>query len=189
MDRETDSESKQKNIEENSAKTEREALPTDDKKIGEWKSRYDKDAWKWIIKETIYLVALLILGLVIFYFCYTGKMYKWYIGSTEDAFVKAPMLFIRHCYCALFGFFGGTVYDMKMLYKAVAWGRWHLDRILWRIFTPWVSLILSIVIASTMSNTVFTGKIYTVIVIGFFVGYFSESAIGKLYGIAKLLFD
>ena len=71
----------------------------------------------------------------------------------------------------------------------MARGNWHKDRILWRIFTPWVSLILSLVLASIMAESIFSKNNYAAVIIGFFAGYFSESAIGKLYEIAKILFS
>ena len=160
-------------------------LPDDGHELWDWKTKYDSDAWKIIKKEAIYLGVLLGSGILLLLINYLGLLY--YVINLFQS--KPEPLVTKELYCAIFGFLGGTVYGIKILYKAVARGKWHVDRKLWRIFTPWVSLVLSIVIASIMSDTILSINNYGAALIGFFAGYFSESAIGKLYAIAKIIFD
>ncbi len=160
-------------------------LPTDGHEQWEWESKYKEEAWKYIKREAWYMAVLLAGGIIVLFLNYLGVFY-WSISHFQD---KPEALLTKEFYCAIFGFLGGTVYSIKILYKAVARGKWHLDRQLWRFFTPWVSLILSIVVASIMSNDVLPINNYGAAFIGFFAGYFSESAIGKLYAVAKIIFD
>lgn len=163
------------------------SLPDDGHGIWDWRTKYECTAWWFIGVEALYLTILFFVSLFILFRLYTGNLYEWYHSVAQAA--KSELIFQKEMYCALFGFLGGTVYCIKILYKALAHGQWHIDRVLWRFFTPWVSLVLSIVIASFMSSKVFGENYYSAILIGFFAGYFSESAIGKLYEIAHLLFD
>lgn len=165
-------------------------LPSDDHALWEWTSKYSKGAWKNIWGETIYLLILLALSLLALALHMSGKLYCWHIqtlvlpDNAIDSFV-----FHRGAYCIIMGFLGGTTYDIKILYKSVAGGHWHVDRRIWRIATPWVSMALTIVVASMMTAKVFSSaSVFMAIVIGFFAGYFSESAIGKLYAVAQVLF-
>ncbi len=162
-----------------------QSLPNDGHDKWEWKTKYEGEAWKKIKREAIYLTVLLFLGIaavVVVYFGLIDNLQKH--TSTPDLSV-----FHKQLYCVLFGFLGGTVYGIKILYKAVARGQWHRDRLLWRLFTPWVSLVFSVVVASMMASSIIGKSAYVSVVIGFFAGYFSESAIGKLYAIANFLFN
>ena len=160
-------------------------LPNDNRERWDWKTKYDDDAWKIIYKEAIYLGILLFVGFVLLIINYIRIPF-----AAVSFFQNKPESVVtKEFYCAIFGFIGGTIYGIKILYKAVAHGRWHADRKLWRIFTPWVSLVLSIVIASIMSDTILSINNYGAVLIGFFAGYFSESAIGKLYALANIIFD
>lgn len=164
-------------------------LPDDGHKQWEWKTKYDDYAWKYIKAETIYMVVLLVVGIVLVVLNFLGVLHSWYSKIVSQNIILDQGIFMKETYCAFFGFLGGVVYGIKILYKAVARGKWHRDRVLWRIFTPWVSLVLSIVVASMMAGSIFSKNTYISIAIGFFAGYFSESAIGKLYAIAKIMFN
>jgi hypothetical protein len=93
------------------------------------------------------------------------------------------------------GLLGGTLYDAKWLYHSVARQLWHLDRRIWRIFTPHISGGLAFVVVSLIASGLL--KVFDnhavdsntmVIGMGFLVGYFSDSAIAKLAEIAETLF-
>ena len=161
-------------------------LPDDGHKEWDWPSKYKNGAWVHIIIQFSYLCLLLLLAFVFLYLAFSGRLYLWYKKMSVN--VVPEDVFRRGAYCIISGFLGGVVFGIKILYKAVASGRWHLDRVLWRIATPWVSLALSIVISSIMAEDVFSKSSFVAVSIGFFAGYFSESAIGKLYEIANLLF-
>ena len=163
-----------------------EHLPDDGHSLWEWGTKYDGDAWKSIWFDFIYLMVLLLLALVALYLLYADHLYLWH--AKVSANTPDPIMFKKEMYCILMGFLGGITYSIKILYKTVARGKWHKDRLLWRLATPWVSLVFAIVVASLMTQQIFSMSNYAAILIGFFAGYFSESAIGKLYEIAGILF-
>jgi hypothetical protein len=162
-------------------------LPDDGHKPWEWNTKYGKDAWKQIKYEFTYLAVLFFAALILLYTSYSGHLF--YLQGLIHARPTDDVVFRKIMYCLWSGFLGGTVFSIKILYKAVAGGKWHQDRFLWRIATPWVSLALTIVIASFMSEDILSTHTFAAVAIGFFTGYFSESAIGKLYGIANVLFQ
>jgi hypothetical protein len=84
---------------------------------------------------------------------------------------------------------------MKSRELTVARGLWHLDRRLWRIFTPHISGGLSFFVLTLISSgalRIFDSKATNspalVVGLGFLVGYFSDSAIAKLTEVAETLF-
>jgi hypothetical protein len=90
---------------------------------------------------------------------------------------------------------GGVLFDLKWLYHTVARGLWHLDRRLWRIFTPHISGGLSFFVLALISSgalRIFDSKATNspalIVGLGFLVGYFSDSAIAKLTEVAETLF-
>lgn len=175
-----------------------EALPNDGHERWEWRTKYvdheneqhsnerSSEAWKHIKREFGYLSILLLLDFIL--------LGLWYFGVLTSFCAKYALIeinpenFRRLSCCVLMGFMGGIVYDMKILYKAVAHGSWHMDRVIWRIATPWVSVAITIVVICLMKNEVLYKSGYTAAGIGFFAGYYSESAITKLYDIAKIIF-
>jgi hypothetical protein len=93
------------------------------------------------------------------------------------------------------GVLGGTLFDVKWLYHSVARQFWHLDRRLWRLFTPHLSGGLAFVVVALISSGIL--RIFDpqalqspslVVGIAFMVGYFSDSAVAKLSEIAATLF-
>lgn len=165
-------------------------LPDDGHDLWEWETKYPENAWKYIWGELIYLGILFALALIALVLHVSGVLYSLHIKTVMPSSSAIDFgIFHRGMYCVIMGFLGGTVYDIKILYKSVASGKWHKDRLVWRIATPWVSMALTIVVASMMVAKVFlSASVFMAIVIGFFAGYFSESAIGKLYAVAQVLF-
>lgn len=165
-------------------------LPNDDHALWEWKTKYPEDAWTHIRNELIYLVILFLIALVALVLHMTGILYMWHVETVVQPTAAISFdVFYRGAYCIIMGFLGGIIYDVKILYKSVAGGMWHKDRLIWRIATPWVSMALTIVVASMMAEKIFSSSsVFLAVVIGFFAGYFSESAIGKLYLIAQVIF-
>jgi hypothetical protein len=93
------------------------------------------------------------------------------------------------------GTLGGTLFDAKWLYHSVAKKLWHLDRRLWRLFTPHISGGLAFAVIALVSSGLFrifdhtaTNSNALVVGLSFLVGYFSDSAIAKLTEIAETLF-
>lgn len=176
----------------------KEALPDDGHDLWEWKSKYadteeekwsdtySSKAWKHIKWEFSYLCVLFVVDLVLLGLWYFG--YLSLFCTSFSCILVDLEIFRRLSCCVLMGFMGGIIYDTKILYKAVAHGSWHMDRVIWRIATPWVSVAITIVVICLMKNEVLHKSGYTAAVIGFFAGYYSESAITKLYDIAKIIF-
>jgi hypothetical protein len=93
------------------------------------------------------------------------------------------------------GGLGGTLFGLKWLYHSTAKGMWHLDRRPWRLFTPWISSILSIAALALIRSNVITllnpaplGFPAGLLGVGFLVGYFSDITVGKLNEVALVLF-
>lgn len=165
-------------------------LPDDNHTPWEWKTKYIDGAWPHIWGELIYLGVLFLVAFIALILHMTGVLYIWHINTVVDpASAISFDVFHRAAYCIIMGFLGGIIYDIKILYKSVAGGMWHKDRLIWRIATPWVSMALTIVVSSMMAEKIFSSSsVFLAVVIGFFAGYFSESAIGKLYLIAQVIF-
>lgn len=93
------------------------------------------------------------------------------------------------------GMFGGTLFSIKWLYHAVAKQLWHLDRRLWRLFTPHISGGLAFAVIALISSGVLRvfdrsaiNSPSLVVGMGFLVGYFSDSTAAKLAEVADTLF-
>mgnify|MGYP003290850205 FL=1 len=160
-------------------------FPTDGREQYDWKSKYPSEARRFIKHEKIYL--LVILGVTCIIAIILGVQYKCHI--IENAFALSPTVF-SYCFAWVGGMIGGISFTTKWLYRTVARGYWHEERRLWRIFTPWISGVLAVVFVVIMSCYT-TGEVYSIpesCGIGFLVGYFSDTAIGKLSDIANVIF-
>lgn len=162
----------------------------DGREPGQWNTIYCKTSWICIISESIYVSVLLILSLFICFYSWSGYMNKLLCLSNVQYGYLLPYL-----YCFLSGLVGGTLFTIKWLYHSVARKKWHVDRILWRIFTPWISgwfaLVMYILMRSGLfsvfdSDAISSGV--TAFSVGFLVGYFSDSAMSKFREIADTLF-
>lgn len=92
------------------------------------------------------------------------------------------------------GGLGGTTFSIKWLMHSVATGKWHLDRIYWRIFVPLVSGVYALVVlhlfsAGMVGSThAMPSEIGSVAALAFLVGYFSDGVSGLLTNIANAVF-
>lgn len=159
--------------------------PTDYRKKGEWQSRYPKEANKIIIYEAIYL-SILFISVLSFTFIVTTDLI---------AFLKIGSAYKKYIIAYLGGTFGGILFDIKWLYHSVAKNIWHMDRRLWRIFTPHLSGGLALVIVILISSGILNifdeeslNTLSTAFGLGFLIGYFSDAAIGKLSEVAATFF-
>lgn len=111
------------------------AEPTDGREVGEWQSRYaDKQARRRIRAEAFYVTASLI-GYPILMLLVALQFQRETLGITiEDWNNLSPFVL-----AFLGGALGGTLFSTKWLYHTVARGTWHVDRWLWRVFTPMLS--------------------------------------------------
>lgn len=157
----------------------------------DWIGKYsDPRAKKWILIEAIYLFILVIglplMGLLVFL-----RIPQDYISLSE----MQCKIFEKYIYAWIGGAIGGTLFTIKWLYHSIAKEIWHLDRRLWRFFTPLLSgafgLIMILIISSTIFNVFDRNSLYLPSVplsVGFISGYFSDMAIAKLMGLAEALF-
>ncbi|HET7209243.1 MAG TPA: hypothetical protein VFI95_21885 [Terriglobales bacterium] len=168
-----------------------QADPTDNRERYDWKSRYDDStAKKGIRGEAIYL-GILLFGLPIIMAVFWLGYPKHLFHLSDDQY--HPLL--KYVFAWTSGSLGGVLFDVKWLYHSVARGLWHLDRRLWRIFTPHISGGLSFFFLALVASgglRIFDGKatdsLSLVMGLGFLVGYFSDSAVAKLTEVAETLF-
>jgi hypothetical protein len=164
--------------------------PTDGRDLLDWKSLYPIEARKEIFRESCYLALLLVLiPLLLFAF---WLEYPKYLLRIPEA--KYPAI-LKFGTAWLAGTLGGTLFDLKWLYHSVARRMWHMDRRLWRVFTPHISGGLSFAVVALISSgivRIFDSKavesLSLIVGISFLVGYFSDSAIAKLSELAETLF-
>lgn len=159
--------------------------PTDGRDLGNWKTRYPKEAQKTIILEAIYLGLIFLLIPIILMLFIILKDYQFF----DNHIVR------KYSFAWLGGTFGGVLFSLKWLYHSVAKNIWNEDRRLWRLFTPHLSggfsFAMVVLISSNLIN-VFNpealNRLGTIFGIGFLTGYFSDYAVGKFTDVAKTLF-
>src|SRR5262249_47510595 len=85
------------------------------------------------------------------------------------------------------GIVGGTTNSIKWLYHVVGRNLWNQDRLLWRIYTPFLSGTMSLFLMFGISSgliTIFSKEavsdVRMILAIGFLSGYFSDNAFGKM---------
>ena len=96
-------------------------------------------------------------------------------------------------YFFLGGFLGGVLFAVKYLYKVVARQYWNMDRRLWRLFSPFLSGGLALVVGALIDSGVLgltvkvaSGAAY--LSYGFITGYFADRAIDKMQEVAETVF-
>jgi hypothetical protein len=167
------------------------ANPTDGRQLLDWHSKYtDPAARRGIRYEACYLAALFFgaPALVLVFWLEYPKGWL----QLSDARYRT---LLQYAIAWIGGMFGGTLFDIKWLYHSVAKQVWHLDRRLWRVFTPHVSGGLSCAVVALISSGLLrvfdrhaTESSSLVFGLAFLVGYFSDSTIAKLAEVAGTLF-
>jgi hypothetical protein len=159
--------------------------PTDGREKGDWKTKYPPEAHIRIRTEAIYLALIFVFCPILSFLIFTDFTDYWRI----DPVIK------KYAYGWLGGTFGGVIFGIKWLYHSVAKNVWNIDRRLWRIFTPHLSggfAFAFIVLISSGIFNIFSPEAVerpsTVFGLGFLVGYFSDSAVGKLTEVANTIF-
>ncbi len=165
--------------------------PTDDRDQLDWKSKYtDPDARAAIRLEAWYLGLVLAatpIALLLFWL----EVPRAWLGLDEARYATV----LKYSEAWLGGTLGGTLYALKWLYHSVARKFWHLDRRLWRIFTPHISGGLAFALTALTSSglvrvldSTVTNNGAVVVGLAFLVGYFSDTALAKLAEVAQTLF-
>lgn len=160
---------------------------TDGRKPYEWTSKYPNEARSEMRGEAIYLgfiLALSILGLLL---NWCGLINSWLRVEESEIVSFDGILFYFFA-----GLLGGTIFGVKYFYRVVARGYWTQDRKYWRIFSPWISscvaLVVGCMVVSGYINAAQTPSTATGICIGFIAGYFADEAVGKMSEVAIALF-
>ena len=171
---------------------------TDGRPLGNWKSRYCREAWIQICCEMLYLILLLAFCSIILLFIALSisgnvgaseKVELFYFDFTVDERV------LRWASVALAGMLGGITFDMKWLYHSVAKHLWNRDRLLWRLIVPLnsslVALFFAFMIVSGIvpfiKNESFK-DLYFGLGFGFLFGYFSDNVLAALQNFAQRTF-
>jgi hypothetical protein len=160
---------------------------TDGREPDDWESHWEPRAVRQIAFEAFYLALLLILAPA-------ALIWVWQGSPREILDVDPPRyeVFRTYAYGWLAGTIGGTVFALKWLYHSVARGGWHVDRLLWRIFTPHLSGAVSVAFIAVITSSIFeilnrdllqTGP--ALLGLGFLFGYFSDLTVARLYEMAK----
>jgi hypothetical protein len=172
---------------------------TDGKKPGEWETSYPPKARKGIQCETAYLVLL-------FFGCVAGVFYVLFKLcnepltsqlSTDDAksIGDKSTMFLGFFGAWCCGTLGGCSFGIKWMYHSVAKRLWHEDRRLWRLLSPHLSGVVSLVMVLLVASGLlqifdkeFVERPIGVMAFSFLVGYFSDKALAKMAEVADTLF-
>jgi hypothetical protein len=167
---------------------------TDDRAAGDWKSRYDDPVAKWWIRaEACYLFVHMVIVIATIFGLAVADSYPG--GSAPPASLPNTLSWQQLLHSWLGGVLGGTLFAMKWLYHAVAKNLWHVDRRLWRLFTPHLSGALALAFAILLSSGIVDivnqegmASKWACFAICFLVGYFSDNATAKMSEVAKTVF-
>mgnify|MGYP000206734652 CR=1 FL=1 len=163
------------------------SVNTDGRKPYDWESKYPKLARNEIRGEAIYIGIILFLSLCGLVSCWCG-----FFGLTlaTESSHSIPLNYIMLYFFS--GLLGGVIFGVKYFYRVVARGYWTQDRRYWRIFSPWISSCVSLIIGCMVASGYITAdrdlSISLSTCIGFIAGYFADEAVGKMSEVAVALF-
>lgn len=156
-----------------------QADPTDGRKRYQWKSGYDDPAARKEIRIEASYLGVLLFALPLVMLLLWLEYPKHLIHLSDQKY--RPI--VKYGFSWASGSLGGTLFDVKWLYHSVARGRWHMDRRLWRIFTPLISGGLSFFVLALVASgglRIFdsraTDSLSVVIGLGFLVGRFARNS-------------
>lgn len=155
--------------------------PTDGRSVGEWRSRYS--GWKCrtqIGLESFYVFTTICTCLYLMLAVALG----WLALPMEESDLALVGPFVL---AYVGGHFGGSLFTTKWLYHTVARGIWNADRVLWRVFTPFLSggAALALVLLSAGGVIPLLGEEIRsnsagCLGVGIVIGYFSDKAFSAL---------
>jgi hypothetical protein len=166
---------------------------SDNRKPGDWVSRYGWKAWAQIVVELFYLFSLLFIGVSVISDAIVSSNVNVTTEQIHSSLLGVSMgvPIAKWFGLAIAGMIGGIVYDLKWLYHSVAYNIWNRDRCLWRICVPinssMVSLFTGFLFASglvPLKDELFD-NIFALLGFGFIFGYFSDSVLAALQNFAR----
>lgn len=167
-----------------------EHINTDERDKYQWKSGWCEDSKAKIRNEAIWMACLFFFSLFLILSTWTGLSFEVLKFNCTECNKEA---FNKYAYMFIGGLLGGVIFGLKYLYKVVARGRWHEDRRLWRVFSPWLSAGVAIAIG-TLFDSGIVGLSFTndsnsgYFATGFVTGYFADRAIAKMQEVAETMF-
>lgn len=169
------------------------ADPTDGRAKYDYKSRYPLCIRVQMFSEALYLLAILIISTYHLVWMFGDSLPLW---QTQLTFVE-----LNRDLQKMFAFFtagtiGGTMFGLKYLHHVAGKGLWNEDRRIWRIFTPFLTALLATMFGIIVDggfihlSSQMDGKppYSSYVSIGFFTGYFADTALAKLQEIATFIF-
>jgi hypothetical protein len=162
--------------------------PTDDRPLGDWKTRYsDPSAIRAIRLESTYVWVAFSFAVIAILAVSVQSAYR--IVPTDKSGWESISPFLL---AFLGGVLGGTLFAMKWLYHSVAKGLWNRDRRLWRLFTPALSggagLTIILLCASGVIPLFGPTLVHTnagALGLSVVFGYFSDRAFSSLERLAE----
>jgi len=163
------------------------ADPSDGREQHEWETSYPRKAVIEIRYELIFLFILLFTSLFLIFFNWVGWINTFIPLSPEQNITLR-----KYLYFAFSGLLGGVAYGIKYFYRTVARGYWHQDRRIWRVMSPFVALIIGLIVGTMINSNIMKAPAplsgAACVSIGFVSGYFADQAVGKMYEIAAVIF-
>jgi hypothetical protein len=177
-------------VKQTSLPNEIDGVNTDGRPQLDWKSKYEASAVSKIRFDAFYIALLLIIALSAIFLTWRGTTYTLMAYGCDTC---SRLTFNKYAYFFLGGFLGGVLFAVKYLYKVVARHYWNMDRRLWRVFSPFLSGGLALVVGALIDSGVFgltikvaSGAAY--LSYGFITGYFADRAIDKMQEVAETVF-
>lgn len=163
---------------------------TDQRGKYDWESKWCDDSNRKIMQEAIWMGFLFFGCLALLILTWRGTTFNIIAYDCADC---SNAVIEKYLYIFIGGLFGGTIFGLKYLYKVVARGYWHLDRRLWRAFSPLLSAGTALAFGVLFDSGIIGLQINTdsasgYFAIGFLTGYFADSAIAKMQEVAETLF-
>jgi hypothetical protein len=143
---------------------------------------------------------------LLFAFCVFGVFYVIYeiyaapgtsrlLPEGDDGLGDGRSLFLGFIGAWVAGTLGGCSFSIKWMYHIVARRLWHEDRRLWRVCSPHLSGVVSLIMVFLVSSGLlqlfdknFSQRPISVMAFSFLVGYFSDKALAKMADVADTLF-
>lgn len=152
-----------------------------------WQAKYPPEAKSKIDREAILLAVYLVAFLVLSGISAALDPSPVNFDLLSAHFVVLPEVVLTY----FVGGLGSTTFSIKWLIHSVATGKWHVERIYWRIFVPLVGGIYALAVLGLMRGG-FMGAVEAASghtwALAFLVGYFSDGVSGLLSNVANAVF-